>query len=180
MFRWGFTEANPFCLLCSLSCELRVFSVWWMGLYMIPGAGWAPRTVSLYSFQMCFFPRSPVISMCLLFITQLNTICRSAGFFFCSTPSMPVFQPVISTWLGFLSHSPSSPNSGRLVDSTSVPSSCFVAWKFSQGGDVEHSSGSLHLFLEYLSFTAWSPLTWKSVFNVFFFLLCFCLFQVGR
>lgn len=44
---------------------------------------------------------------------------------------------------------------------TAAPSPCVVAWKFSQGGELGQSLGSLHLFPGSLSFTAWSPFTWK-------------------
>lgn len=109
-----------------------------------------PVLLPLLFSDVCF-PWSEVIS------PQACTVHYSAEYplqtsrvLFCSAPSAQGFQPVISTCLSFSTPSISSPNSRSLVDSTSVPSPCVVAWKFSKGSKLEHSLGSLHLFQESL------------------------------
>ena len=62
--------------------------------------------------------------------------------------------------------------SGSLADSASVPSPRVGAWKFSQGSEQGRSLGQPHVFLGWLFFMPWRPLSWKSLFNVF----CRCYF----
>lgn len=122
---FSLANGNRHCWVSTRHCFLYSFH-----MFVFPGLKWFP-----HKYALC--------------ITQLSTLCRSLGFF-CSTPSSPGSRPVISTCLCFTRPSASSPKSRSLVDSTSVPSSCFVAWKFSQGSELEHSLGSLHLFQESL------------------------------
>lgn len=120
------------------------------------------QVLFLCSFQMFVFPGLLwFLPMSALFITQLSTLCRPPGLFFCSVPSAQGLHPVLSTCLSFSRPLVSSPNSRSLVDSTWVPSPCAVAWKFSKGSKLEYSLGSLHLFQESLPFTASSLLSWK-------------------
>lgn len=101
---------------------------------------------------------------------QLSTLCRCQGFF-CSIHSSPMVQTC--HLLCFTTPSASSSKSRSLVDSTSVPSPCDVAWKFSQGSELGHSLGSLHLFQESL----------PSLLEVFClenkFLMCFICFVLA-